>query len=216
VSFRPNTAVEVRWAQQLASGLSTLGLTLPSAGQATLVAYLGLLAKWSRAYNLTAIRDPDLVVARHLLDSLSILPFLVGTRVLDVGTGPGLPGIPLAVARADWSFVLLDSNGKKIRFVRQAKLELALANVEAVQARVERYHCEIGFDCIVSRAFACLAEMVETSAHLLRPGGRWVAMKGPAETLERTALPAGISAAVQCVAVPGLVADRRVVVLHRQ
>ena len=213
---KPLHSAQAHWPRQLERGLEALGLQLAPATQASLVSYLRLLEKWSQAFNLTAVRDPHAVVARHLLDSLSILPFLIGPRVLDVGTGPGLPGIPLALARPDWSFVLLDSNGKKIRFVRHAKQELALANVTAIQARVERYRCDTGFACIVSRAFAGLGEMTELTAHLLGEGGRWVAMKGPTETLEHAAVPAGVSITSRPVAVPGLRADHRVVILQRE
>ncbi len=129
-----------------------------------------MLAKWNQAYNLTAVRDPQEMVTRHLLDSLVLLPYVQGPRVLDIGTGPGLPGIPLAVARPDCSFTLLDANAKKTRFVTQAVGELGLKNVEVVQERVENYRPKQKFDTLVARAFSSITDMLIDRTSSVRPG----------------------------------------------
>lgn len=199
---------------RLESGLSALDLELPQAACDRLLAYLALLHKWNRAYNLTAVRDPLHMVAVHLLDSLAVLPHVRGPRVLDVGTGAGLPGIPLAVVRPDWALTLLDSNGKKTRFVTQAAIELGLNNLTVVHSRVEEYVSERGFDTVVSRAFASLGEMLGVTRHLLAPHGRLLAMKGAYPTAELAALPQGVALeAVERLAVPGVKAERHVVLL---
>ncbi len=159
----------------LHEGLRQLGLHLPTDG---LLQYINLLHKWNHAYNLTAIRDPESMVIRHLLDSLAILPWVKGHRVLDVGSGAGLPGIPLALARPELHVVLLDSNGKKIRFLQEVKRALRLNNVEIVQTRVESYHQAHGFDTVTSRAFSTLAQMIHLTKHLVAGDGIWLAMKG--------------------------------------
>jgi 16S rRNA (guanine527-N7)-methyltransferase len=140
--------------------------------------YLLLLKKWNLAYNLTAIRDLESMVNKHILDSLAILPWLQGERIIDVGTGPGLPGIPLALARPETHFVLLDSNGKKTRFLKEVKRQLHLKNIEVVQFRVENYHPTQGFDTVLSRAFSTLAQMIQWTKHLIAEHGIWLAMKG--------------------------------------
>ena len=137
-----------------------MGSALPADAQARLLAYVHLLEKWNRTYNLTAVRAPEQMIPRHLLDSLAILPYLQGQRVLDMGTGAGLPGIPLAMARPDLDFVLLDSNAKKTRFVTQACAELGLKNIEITQERVEKYQPARPFDTLVSRAFSTIADML--------------------------------------------------------
>ncbi|HET7674396.1 MAG TPA: 16S rRNA (guanine(527)-N(7))-methyltransferase RsmG [Gammaproteobacteria bacterium] len=162
----------------LATGLAALQLDLEPAQQAKLCAYLELLEKWNRAYNLTAVRHSVDMVNRHLVDSLSVLPFLRGSRILDLGTGAGLPGIPVAIARREVSVVLLDGNGKKTRFCTQAIAELGLGNVEVMHARVENYRPKELFDIVVCRAFGSLATFVNSAGRLLHAGGRLVAMKG--------------------------------------
>lgn len=163
----------------LERGLRGLGVADAGGLGERLLAYLALLHKWNRAYNLTAVRQPAQMVPRHLLDSLAVLPYVTGPRVLDVGSGPGLPGIPLALARPDWQVTLLDSNGKKTRFLRQAVLELELGNVTISEQRVEDYRPEEGFDSVISRAFAELGEFAALARPLCRSGGRLLAMKGP-------------------------------------
>lgn len=161
--------------QALLTGMKGLGLDF-SADK--LMHYLSLLYKWNQAYNLTAVRDMDSMVTRHLLDSLAILPWVKGPRVLDVGTGPGLPGVPLALANPELHVVLLDSNGKKIRFLQEVKRALALDNVEIVQTRVESYLPTQGFDTVTSRAFSDLQHMLNCTNHLIATAGIWLAMKG--------------------------------------
>lgn len=158
-----------------------MGLDIPDQTQADLLAYRALMQKWNKAYNLTAIRDPEQMVIRHLLDSLSILPYIDRFPVLDVGTGAGLPGIPLALCRPDEKFVLLDSNGKKTRFLTQVKIELGLENVEVIHSRVEDYRPGFGFEIITCRAFAALNTILERTQHLLTSTTRIMAMKGKEE-----------------------------------
>jgi len=164
---------------KLAEGLSAMGLSLSAATQARLIAYVKLIEKWNRVHNLTAVREPDQMVVLHLLDSLTVLPHLTGaTSLLDVGTGAGLPGIPLAIARPELRITLLDSNHKKTTFLTQAKAELALANIDIVSERVESWQPEKKFDVVVSRAFSELSDFVVQARHLVAPGGVMLAMKG--------------------------------------
>lgn len=201
-----------RW--QLEQGMAELGLVADASVADRLLAFLALLERWNRAYNLTAVRNPKVMVSRHLLDSLAVLPFLKGSRVADIGTGAGLPGIPLALASPECRFVLLDSNGKKTRFVSQAVLELGLDNVEVVRARVEDYRPEEGFDTVVCRAFAEVAGFLATAGHLLQPGARALLMKGAYPHGELAGLPAGVALrTVHPLNVPGLDAERHLVEL---
>lgn len=163
---------------RLALGAARLGLTLTSDQQSRLLQFLALLARWNQVYNLTAVRDPLEMVAKHLLDSLAIQPFLCGDSVLDIGTGAGLPGLPLAILEPARRFALLDGNGKKIRFVRQAAMELGLDNVEPVQARIETYRPGRKFSTIVSRAVAEADLLCVLKADLLARPGRLLLMKG--------------------------------------
>ncbi len=140
--------------------------------------YLNLLNKWNKAYNLTAVRDIHEMLNRHLTDSLSVAPFIEIDRLIDVGTGPGLPGIPLAILYPEKNFHLLDSNGKKTRFLQQVKLELGLDNIEVINDRVERVNIDPQFDGVLSRAFTTLEDMLEKSEHLCAQGGQFYAMKG--------------------------------------
>ena len=195
----------------LENGLKKLDLILSDDKIETLLAYHGLLVKWNKAYNLTAVRDPEEMIRRHLLDSLSIIPHVTGDRILDVGTGPGLPGIPLAICFPEKTLVLLDSNGKKTRFLTQAKIELGLANMTPVQARIESFSSE-PFDAITSRAFATLKDMVDGSIHLLKTDGFFYAMKGVYPTEEISELD-NRTTVVDCFAlhVPGEEAERHLV-----
>lgn len=202
---------------RLSSGLDALGLSLPDPAIQQLVDYVGLLARWNRAFNLTSVRDPEHMVTRHLLDSLAALPWLRGSRILDVGTGAGLPGIPLAIASPEREFVLLDSNGKKTRFVTQAVAELGLTNVQVARARAEQYVSEVPFDSVISRAFSSVGEMLLQAGHLCTPGGRLLAMKGVYPVAELQSVPEGYTlATVAPLQVPGLDGERHVVVLERQ
>ena len=199
----------------LAQGLAPLDLKLADATQTQLVQFVALLAKWNRAYNLTAVREPAAMISRHLLDSLAVLPHLHGPRVLDVGSGAGLPGIPLALARPDWQFTLLDSNGKKTRFITQAVTELGLANVTVVQSRVEDYQDASGFDTVITRAFAAVAAVVTATARLCAPQGQLLLMKGVYPEQELAELPSAyeLQSAVR-VQVPGLDAERHLLVIR--
>ncbi len=188
---------------------------MPAASRQQLLAYVQLLAKWNHTYNLTAVHEPAEMVTRHLLDSLAIVPHVRGPRVVDVGTGPGLPGIPLAIACPDVSFTLLDANGKMLRFVTQAVGELGLKNVEVVQTRVENYRPERKFDTLTSRAFASIADMLEHTRHLPAPHGRILAMKGRLSDEERATIPADYISEIVRLAVPGLDAERQLVILTR-
>ena len=174
-------------ADRLTQGLTKMNLDLPAETQSRLLAYLQLMQKWNKAYNLTAIRDLDQMVIRHLLDSLSILPFISGSPVLDVGTGAGLPGIPLALCLPDKKFVLLDSNSKKTRFLTQVKIELGIDNIEVIHSRVEDYQPGHEFAIITCRAFAALNTILERTQHLVTSTTRILAMKGKEEMPELTA-----------------------------
>lgn len=196
----------------LEAGLRALGLDLPATAQTGLLAYLGELHKWNGAYNLTAVRDPQGMLVRHLLDSLTVLP-LVSGRVLDVGAGAGLPGIVLAIAKPALAVTVLDSNGKKARFMRHATRVLGLPNVEVEEARVEALEPADGYDCITSRAFASLADFFAATAHLLAPGGQWLAMKGKLEGSELAAVAGNVQIReIRRLQVPGLAEDRHVVI----
>jgi 16S rRNA (guanine527-N7)-methyltransferase len=204
----------MRLEQRLHQGIIDLGLDLPAVAERQLLQYVQLLAKWNQAYNLTAVREPDDMVTRHLLDSLVLLPYVQGPRVLDIGTGPGLPGIPLAVARPDYSLTLLDANAKKTRFVTQAVGELGLKNVEVVQNRVESYRPEQKFDTLVARAFSSIADMLTNARHLCAPGGRFLAMKGQYPEEELAAIPADfVVRDVVALQVPGLDAARHLAII---
>jgi len=173
-------------AQDLASGIDSLGLELNQETQQKLLDYLALLQKWNKVYNLTAIRNAEQMVSHHLLDSLSVLPHLWAGRWLDVGCGAGLPGLVLAIARPQWSFTLLDGNSKKTSFVQQAAIELGLKNVTVICARVEELQANEKYDGIISRAFAETSDFVKLTRHLLADKARWAAMKGtPDQELQR-------------------------------
>lgn len=202
-------------ATPLRRGLEALELTLDAERQALLLAYLELLNKWNRTYNLTAIREPERMLSHHLLDSLAILPHVGPAPLLDVGSGAGLPGIPLAIARPELPLTLLDGVDKKCAFMRQATIQLGLGNVRVVHARVEDWHPVERFGQIVSRAFSGLAEFVALTGHLLSEGGRWLAMKGarPEDELARLEL----VRLLQCtrLRVPELDAERHLIILER-
>lgn len=200
-------------APRLEQGLRAMDLELPDDQRDKLLALVDLLDRWNRAFNLTAVRDPAAMVERHLLDSLVVLPWLTDEDTLDVGTGPGLPGLVLAIVRPDQAFTLLDSNGKKTRFVRQAIMDLKIANAEVVQSRVEQYRN--AFPQVISRAFAALPEMLELTGHLVAPGGRLLAMKGALTDLEQAGIPAPWQAQHHPLTVPGIDEPRQLVVLQR-
>ncbi len=175
--------------QRLLAGVQQLDLALDDQVIDQLMAYLTLLNKWNKAYNLTAVRDPYEMVSRHLLDSLAVVPHIAGQRLIDVGTGGGLPGVVLAIVRPDCQVDLLDSNGKKTRFLFQVKTELGLDNVAVHHCRVEQHQPARRYDAVMSRAFASLLDMVSGSGHLLGPGGHFYAMKGVYPEQELSELP---------------------------
>lgn len=203
-------------AGQLAQGLATMGLDLPAERQEKLLAYVALLYKWNRTYSLTALREQEKAVSHHLLDSLAIVPFVPPGSLLDVGSGGGTPGIPVAIARPDVQVTLLDSNSKKAAFLQQAVIELGLTNVSVHGGRVEQYHPAIGFAAITSRAFAELADFVTLTRHLLAPEGVWLAMKGVMPREEIASLPGDVRLeAVHALQVPGIDGERHLVAMRR-
>ena len=202
------------WQARLDQGLQQAGVVLGEQQRAQLVAYLALLQKWNKVHNLTAVRDPAEMVTLHLLDSLSVLPHIPEGRLLDVGSGAGLPGIPLAVCMPQLQVTVMDASHKKASFMRQAKAELGLANLEVVCGRVEQYEAPHAFDAVISRAFSDLAEFLALTRHLLAPGACWLAMKGVHPYDELAQLPAAVGLCeVVPLRVPGLDAQRHLVIL---
>ena len=205
----------------LARGIAGLGVDFDARQRAQLLGYVELLAKWNRTYNLTAIRDPQRMLTHHLLDALAVLPFLplpaqARARVLDVGSGGGVPGIPIAIARPAWHVTLVDSSHKKTTFLTQATIELGLGNVDARASRVEAFASPARFDVVISRAFADLATFVHASIGQLADGGMLVAMKGALPDEELAELSAQVTVVgVHPVVVPGLDAARHVVLMRK-
>jgi len=201
---------------RIAEGLAAMDLTLPGGSAAKLAAYLELIAKWNRVHNLTAVRETDQMVVLHVLDSLALLPHLAQAKtLLDVGSGPGLPGIPLAIARPGLAVTLLDSSHKKCAFLRQAKTELALDDVDVVCERVEGWKPGRRFDVVVSRAFSDLADFVEQAQHLVAPQGALIAMKGvhPFDEIARVPATHRVARVLE-IDVPHLEAKRHLVFLE--
>ena len=202
-------------ARQLELGIAALGLELGREAQTRMLRHLELLEKWNRIHNLTAVRGGEKAVSVHLLDSLAVLPYVSGIRFLDVGSGAGFPGIPIAIARPDVQMDLLDSNHKKCAFLRQTIAELGLKNARVVCERVESWRAAGQFDCIISRAVAEIAEVIALVKHLLARGGIIAAMKGvhPFEEIER--VPPGFRVReVHALTVPGLGAERHLVLVE--
>lgn len=200
----------------LADAAQNLELDISSQQIEQLLSYHALLMKWNKAYNLTAVRNADDMIHRHLVDSFSIVPYLRGTNLLDVGCGGGLPGLVIAIMRPDLRVTLLDSNGKKTRFCHQVKTELALKNVFISHCRLEDYQPDSLHDCITSRAFATLADMVTKSVSCIAAGGYYLAMKGAFPDQELADLPGSlITENVIPLAVPGETGQRHLVVLKR-
>lgn len=203
-------------ARALEQGVEKLGLKLAPGTEARLLDYLALLQKWNRVYNLTAIRETPKLVSHHLLDSLAVLPHLSGERIADIGTGPGLPGIPIALARPEGRVTLVDSNHKKTAFLTQAVGELNIANAEVRRERVEQWRPTVTYQVVISRAFAELADFVRFAGHLLAPGGRLAAMKGLNPHEEIAQLPEGFRVErVVPLSVPGVDGERHLVLIER-
>ncbi len=199
-------------AEELQRGCAQLNIALSAKEQSNLLAYLALLCKWNKIYNLTAIRDEKQMVSHHLLDSLAVVPYLWTGNWLDVGSGAGLPGIVLAIVRPDWSVTLLDSNSKKTSFVQQVAIELDLQNVHVQCARVEGWKPTEKFDGIISRAFSELGMFLRSTRHLVAKHGRWVAMKGaPEQELVKVPSQCRIEQVIP-LQVPGLNAARSLVI----
>lgn len=194
--------------------LANAGISLTDHQKTLLVAYVDMLHKWNKAYNLTSVRDPNEMLVRHILDSIVVAPYLQGQRFIDVGTGPGLPGIPLAIVLPDAHFTLLDSLGKRVRFLRQVQHELKLENITPVQRRVEAYPSEPPFDGVISRAFASLNDMVSWCHHLPGEKGRFYALKGQLPGDEIASLPDNFSVeSVEKLRVPQLEGERHLVII---
>ena len=205
--------------ENICRGANTLSLSLTEEQADLLTRYVELLAKWNKAYNLTAVRDINEMVSRHILDSLSIAPYMTGDYLMDVGSGPGLPGMIMAIMYPEKQFTLLDSNGKKTRFMTQAKMELGLKNVRVENTRCESFQGEQPFDVIMSRAFSSLLDMVEGTHHLLSPEGTFLAMKGLYPEDELQALyavrPDIKETESHILSVPGCEAQRHLVMLKQ-
>lgn len=211
-----SSMVTPQHAEELTLGARELGVDLSEAQHEKLLAYLALLIKWNKAYNLTAVRDPDEMVSRHLLDSLSVVPFIQGERQLDVGSGGGMPGIPLAILFPDMKVTCLDSNGKKTRFLTQVKLELKLDNLEVIHSRAEAFQPAVPFTGIISRAFSSLEDFTQWTRHMGDKETRWLAMKGLHPADELVALPADFHLeSAQALAVPGCQGQRHLLILRR-
>jgi 16S rRNA (guanine(527)-N(7))-methyltransferase RsmG len=202
-------------AQALHAGVLQLdGLDLGPAQEQMLLEYLVQLEHWNKAYNLTAVRDPVEMVTRHLLDSLSVAPFIEGGRLLDAGTGAGLPGIPLAVARPALEVTLLDSSGKRVRFLSHVRRQLGLENISPVQERLESFAPDQPFDVIISRAFSDLVSYAQAARHLAAAPARLLAMKGRYPERELQEVPEWLRIdSVEKLVVPGLQEDRHLVIM---
>ncbi|HGL4055182.1 TPA: 16S rRNA (guanine(527)-N(7))-methyltransferase RsmG [Citrobacter koseri] len=194
--------------------LDEAGISLTDHQKNQLIAYVDMLHKWNKAYNLTSVRDPNEMLVRHILDSIVVAPHLQGERFIDVGTGPGLPGIPLSIVRPESHFTLLDSLGKRVRFLRQVQHELKLENITPVQSRVEEFPSEPPFDGVISRAFASLDDMLSWCCHQPGENGRFYALKGQLPEEEIASLPAAFSVeSVVKLRVPQLEGERHLVVI---
>ena len=205
---------------QLAEGVAALGVSLPEGSAVRLLQYLKLVEKWGKVYNLTSVRKPEEMLSRHLLDSLAVLPHIAGPLVADVGSGAGLPGIPLALARPDWHVALFESNQKKAVFLQQARIELDLKNIEVIGERVEGYSPKEKFDTVISRAFSSLSVYVQLAGHLCKEdgkGGAIVAMKGESPEEELKQIPEQFAVnKIFPVVVPSLNAKRHLVFIKRK
>lgn len=201
--------------RQLVAGIETLGLDIAKDAQAQLIAYLRELSTWNATYNLTAVRDPLAMVTRHLLDSLAVLDFVTGKAVADIGSGPGLPGLVIAIVRPRMAVTVVEANRKKAAFLRHARRRLELDNVTVAQERVEAWQPDAKFDCVICRAFAAADECARLAGHLVAPGGRFLLMKGRDPAAELADLPLDFRHVdTVSLTVPGLHADRHLAILE--
>lgn len=202
--------------KQLDKLISQTSLSVTDEQRIQLVQLVLMLVKWNKAYNLTSVRDPQQMLIRHIMDSILIAPYVTGQHIADVGTGPGLPGLPLAIMHPTKHFVLIDSLGKRMNFIRQFIHQVGLTNVTVVQSRVETYQPEKAFDCVLSRAFASLADMLTWCHHLPSDQGHFVALKGQLDPAELQLIPAGYQVnATHRIEVPQLEAERHVVIITK-
>jgi 16S rRNA (guanine527-N7)-methyltransferase len=196
--------------------LALTSLQVSEAQQNTLVKFVQLMDKWNKAFNLTSVRDPKQMVIKHIVDSIVIAPYLTEKNYIDVGTGPGLPGIPLAIMLPEKHFVLLDSLGKRVRFMKQAGFELGIVNIEPVQSRVEQYHSDLKLDGVLSRAFASLKDMLHWCQHLVDSDGVFLALKGQFPAEELTQLPENFQLQESIeLKVPGLEGERHLIKIKK-
>jgi 16S rRNA (guanine527-N7)-methyltransferase len=201
----------------LKNSLKDCQLIVTEQQQQQLIRYVLLMHKWNKAYNLTSVRDPQQMVIKHIVDSIVVAPFLDKTHYIDVGTGPGLPGIPLAIMCPDKAFILLDSLGKRVRFMKQVAYELKIDNIEPVQSRVEDFVPKVEIDGVLSRAFASLKDMLHWCQHLVDSHGVFLALKGQLPTDELEELPLGfILQETIKLDVPGLEGERHIVKIKKQ
>ena len=202
--------------KELRQGLKEMQVDASEDQQDLLIRFIDLLEKWNKAYNLTAIRNKQDMLPLHILDSLSLIPYLENSkRILDIGSGAGLPGIPLAILNPDREFVLLDGNGKKTRFIKQASIELKLKNVSVVHGRVEKYSPDVNFDCITTRAFATIAETIEMIEHFLSNEARILFMKSNTAEDELAKISPNYNKEIITLNVPGIDAPRTLAVLKK-
>jgi len=207
----------VTYFDTIQKGAQQMGASLSDETIQTLVNYLAMLEKWNKAYNLTAIRDVEQMISLHLLDSLATLPYITGEKIIDVGTGPGLPGMVLAICYPDKSFTLLDSNGKKTRFLTQVKMELGINNATVANERVEKHQYQGQYDHVISRAFASLQDMINWTLPLPKKTGNFLAMKGVYPDEELASLPKEVELIkVEPLDVPNIQAERHMVVMTRK
>ena len=214
--MRLKLPAEPHLAPILEAGMQQMGVEYSSEQRDMLLTYLQLLMTWNKAYNLTAIRDPGEMIKLHLLDRLAVLPHVAGRRLIDVGTGAGLPGIPLAIMCPERDFTLMDSNGKKTRFLFQARCDLGLSNLKEINSRVENHRPEVPYDAVLSRAFTSVADMVKKCSHLLSPEGLFLAMKGKFPQSELSEVGKGYKVnASHILQVPGVDGERHLIVISR-
>jgi 16S rRNA (guanine527-N7)-methyltransferase len=210
-------ALQEQLVEQLTSCLKDSDVTPSSEQIEKLVAYVLMMHKWNKAYNLTSVRDPQQMLIKHIVDSIVVAPFLSQTYYIDVGTGPGLPGIPLAIMCPDKHFVLLDSLGKRVRFMKQAAYELKLSNIEPVQSRVEDYQSKVKLDGVISRAFASLKDMLHWCQHLVDSQGIFLALKGqlPEDELKEISDKFDLVEIIK-LKVPHLVGERHIIKIRKK